>query len=197
MNKLLQLFEGKEFIFLDGGTGTLLQQQGIEIGKVPEVLNFTHPELIQKIQRSYIEAGSDVICTCTFGISEHKIAGCGYSVEELMAEAVKNAKAAAAGTGAKVALDIGPIGRMLEPNGNLSFEEAYDMFKRQILAGVGTDLIIIETMTDLYEAKAALLAAKENTDLPVICTMTFEANQRTFTGTEVRAMAMVYALHQS
>ena len=190
MNKLLQLFEGKEFIFLDGGTGTLLQQQGIEIGKVPEVLNFTHPELIQKIQRSYIEAGSDVICTCTFGISEHKIAGCGYSVEELMAEAVKNAKAAAAGTGAKVALDIGPIGRMLEPNGNLSFEEAYDMFKRQILAGVGTDLIIIETMTDLYEAKAALLAAKENTDLPVICTMTFEANQRTFTGTEVRAMAM-------
>ncbi|MEY8368413.1 homocysteine S-methyltransferase family protein [Anaerovoracaceae bacterium 42-11] len=190
MNKLLQLFKGKEFIFLDGGTGTLLQQQGIEIGKVPEVLNFTHPELIQKIQRAYIDAGSDIICTCSFGVSEHKIAGCGYCVEELMAEAVKNAKAAAAGTDTKVALDIGPIGRMLEPNGNLSFEEAYDMFKRQILAGSGADLIIIETMTDLYEAKAALLAAKENTDLPVICTMSFEANQRTFTGTEVRAMAM-------
>lgn len=190
MNKLLDLFSGKEFIFLDGGTGTLLQQQGVNIGKVPEVLNITHPEIVKKIQKSYIEAGSDIICTCSFGVSEHKIEGCGYTVEELMAAAVKNAREAAAGTGAKVALDIGPIGRLLEPNGNLTFEEAYDMFKRQILAGSGADLILIETMTDLYESKAALLAAKENTDLPVICTMSFEANQRTFTGTEVRSMAL-------
>jgi len=190
LNKLLELFQGKEFIFLDGGTGTLLQQQGIEIGRVPEVLNITHPEIVQKIQKAYIEAGSDVIFTCSFGVSEHKITGCGYSVEELMAAAVKNARESVKGTDVKVALDIGPIGRLLEPNGNLTFEEAYDMFKRQILAGEGADLIFIETMTDLYESKAALLAAKENTDLPVACTMSFEANQRTFTGTEVRSMAL-------
>lgn len=190
MNRLLQLFDGKEFIFMDGATGTMLQQQGVKLGKVPEVLNITEPELIQSIQRSYIEAGSDIITTCSFGVSEYKVSGCGYTVEELISAAVKNAKKAAEGTGAKVALDIGPLGRLLEPNGNVSFEEAYEMYKRQILAGKGADLILIETMTDLYEAKAAVLAAKENTELPVICTMTFEANHRTFTGTEIRSMAL-------
>ena len=190
MNRLLQLFDGKEFIFMDGATGTMLQQKGTELGKVPEILNITEPELIQSIQRSYIEAGSDIITTCSFGVSEYKVSGCGYTVEELISAAVKNAKKAAEGTGAKVALDIGLLGRLLEPNGNVSFEEAYEMYKRQILAGKGADLILIETMTDLYEAKAAVLAAKENTELPVICTMTFEANHRTFTGTEIRSMAL-------
>ncbi|MBR5315566.1 MAG: homocysteine S-methyltransferase family protein, partial [Firmicutes bacterium] len=190
MNKLLALFPEKEFIILDGGMGTMLQRQGVELGKVPEVLNINKPEVVQAVQKMYIDAGSNVISTCSFGVNEHKIQGCGYTVEELIGAAVKNAKEAVQGTDVKVALDLGPIGRMLEPNGNLSFEEAYEIFKRQILAGQGTDLIIIETMTDLYELKAALLAAKENSDLPVICTMSFEANQRTFTGTEVRAMAL-------
>lgn len=190
MNKLLSLFPGKEFILLDGGMGTMLQSQGVELGKVPECLNITHPEVVQKVHKMYIDAGSDIINTCSFGINEHKIQGCGYSVEALIQAAVKNARAAAEGTDTKVSLDIGPIGRLLEPNGNVTFEEAYEIFKRQIVAGKGTDLITIETMTDLYELKAALLAAKENSDLPVLCTMSFEANRRTFTGTEVRSMAL-------
>lgn len=190
MNKITELFKDKEFIFLDGGMGTMLQQQGVELGKVPEVLNITHPEVVQAVHRAYIEAGTDIICTCSFGVNEHKIAGCGYTVEELIQAAVANAKAACEGTDAKITLDIGPCGRLLEPNGNLTFEEAYEIFKRQVLAGAGTDLITIETMTDLYEMKAALLAAKENSDLPVICTMSFEENQRTFTGTEIRSMAL-------
>lgn len=190
MNRLLQLFGDKEFIILDGAVGTELQKRGVALGKVPEVLNITHPQVVQEMQKEYIRAGSDVIYTCSFGVNEYKIDGCGYTVEELISAAVKNAREAAEGTGVRVALDIGPIGRLLEPNGSLSFEEAYEIFKRQILAGKEADLIVLETMTDLYEAKAALLAAKENSDLPVICTMTFEANQRTFTGTEVRAMAL-------
>ena len=190
MNKLLNLFPDRAFIFLDGGMGTMLQQEVADIGKVPEVLNITHPEIIQKIQRAYVEAGSDIINTCTFGVNPYKIEGCGYTVEELIAAAVSNAKQAAEGTDAKVAVDIGPLGRLLEPNGTVTFEEAYEMFRRQILAGRDADLITIETMTDLYEMKAALLAAKENSDLPVICTMSFEANRRTFTGTEVKAMAL-------
>lgn len=190
MNKLLSLFPGKEFILLDGGMGTMLQSQEVELGKVPECLNITHPEVVQKVHKMYINAGSDIINTCSFGVNEHKIQGCGYTVEELIQAAVRNARAAAEGTDTKVSLDIGPIGRLLEPNGNVTFEEAYEIFKRQIVAGKGTDLITIETMTDLYELKAALLAAKENSDLPVLCTMSFEANQRTFTGTEVRSMAL-------
>lgn len=190
MNKLLQLFHGKEFIIMDGGMGTMLQNRGLDTGKVPEVLNITHPEVVQEIHRAYIEAGSDMISTCSFGVNKYKISGCGYTVEELICAAVKNAKEAAKGTDTKVALDIGPMGRLLEPNGNLPFEEAYEMFQRQIIAGKEADLIVIETMTDLYEMKAALLAAKENSDLPVICTMTFEENQRTFTGTEVASMAL-------
>ncbi|MGN0658719.1 MAG: homocysteine S-methyltransferase family protein [Emergencia sp.] len=190
MNRLLDLFPGREFIFLDGGMGTMLQKEGMDLGKVPELLNITHPEVIQKIQRAYIEAGSDIINTCTFGVSDFKVAGCGYTGEELIRAAVANARKAAEGTDAKISLDIGPLGRLLEPNGDVTFEEAYEMFRAQILAGSDADLITIETMTDLYEAKAALLAAKENSNLPVICTMSYESNHRTFTGTEVRSMAL-------
>ena len=190
MNKLLTLFPDKEFIFLDGAMGTLMQQQGIDLGAVPEALNITHPEIVQAIQKEYIDAGADIICTCSFGVNEYKLRNCEYTAEQLIRAAVKNARQAAEGTGAKVALDIGPIGKLLEPNGDLTFEEAYAIFKRQILAGEGADLITIETMTDLYELKAALLAAKENSDLPVICTMSFEENKRTFTGTAVSAMAL-------
>lgn len=190
MNKLLDLFPDREFIFLDGGMGTMLQEQGVDLGPVPEILNITQPEIIQNVQREYVKAGADIICTCSFGVNEYKLRDSSYTTEQLISAAVKNAREAVSGTDTKVALDIGPIGRLLEPNGNLSFEEAYQIFKRQITAGKGADIITIETMTDLYELKAALLAAKENTDLPVICTMSFEENQRTFTGTEVRSMAL-------
>ena len=190
MNRLLDLFENREFIFLDGGFGTMLQKENLDVGRVPEVLNITHPQIVQKIQKAYIDAGADMICTCSFGVNKYKTEGCGYSVEELIKAAVRNARAASEGTGTKVGLDIGPIGRLLEPNGNLTFEEAYEIFHMQVEAGSEADIIIIETMTDLYEMKAAVLAAKENSDLPVIATMTFEANQRTFTGTEVRSMAL-------
>lgn len=190
MNKLLNLFQGKEFIFMDGGMGTMLQASQEEIGKVPEVLNLTRPEVVRSIHKAYIEAGADLICTCSFGVNEHKIKDCGYTVEELIGAAVANARAAAEGTETKVALDIGPMGRLLEPNGNLTFEEAYDAFARQIRAGEDADVILIETMTDLYELKAALLAAKENSNLPIICTMSFEENHRTFTGTCLSSMAL-------
>lgn len=190
MNKLLNLFPNREFIFLDGGFGTMLQKENLDVGRVPEVLNITHPQVVQRIQTAYIDAGADIICTCSFGVNKYKIEGCGYTVEELMKAAVKNAREAAEGTDTKIGLDIGPIGRLLEPNGSLSFEEAYEIFKLQVEAGSDADVILIETMTDLYEMKAAVLAAKENAELPIIATMSFEANQRTFTGTEVRAMAL-------
>ena len=190
MNKIEKLFGNPDFIILDGGFGTMLQQSGAEVGKVPEVLNITRPEIVQDIHRKYIEAGADVIYTCSFGINDYKIEGCGYTVEELTSAAVKNAAEAAVGTDVKIALDIGPIGRLVEPNGNLTFEEAYEIFRRQIVAGRGTDLIVIETMTDLYEMRAALLAAKENSERPVICTMSFEQNRRTFTGTSIPSMAL-------
>ncbi len=192
MSRLLDLFENKEFIIMDGAMGTMLQQRGLDTGRVAEVLNITHGEDVKAIHKAYIEAGADMINTCSFGISEYKVKGCGYTVEELMAAAVKNAKEAVeeVGKNTKIALDIGPIGVLLEPNGTLPFEEAVEIFKRQIRAGQGADLIVIETMTDLYELKAALLAAREESDLPVICTMSFEADQRTFTGTEIRSMAL-------
>ncbi|WNX90578.1 homocysteine S-methyltransferase family protein [Emergencia timonensis] len=175
---------------MDGGFGTMLQKENLDVGRVPEVLNITHPQVVQRIQKAYIDAGADIICTCSFGVNKYKIEGCGYTVEELMKAAVKNAREAAEGTDTKIGLDIGPIGRLLEPNGSLSFEEAYEIFKLQVEAGSDADVILIETMTDLYEMKAAVLAAKENAELPIIATMSFEANQRTFTGTEVRAMAL-------
>jgi 5-methyltetrahydrofolate--homocysteine methyltransferase len=181
-----------EFIFLDGAMGTMLQKAGLKLGQRPETLSLTHGELIESIHRAYLEAGSDVIYTNTFGANRHKLEGTGCTVEQVIPAAVAIGRRAVEGTTAKVALDIGPIGELLEPTGTLSFEEAYDIFKEQVVAGAkaGADLIVFETMTDLYEVKAAVLAAKENTDLPVYVTMTFEANGRTFTGCSPEAMAI-------
>ncbi|MCR5704766.1 MAG: homocysteine S-methyltransferase family protein, partial [Eubacterium sp.] len=170
--------------------GTMLQKKGMELGTIPETLNILKPDWIVDIHRSYIEAGSQVVYANTFGANRYKMENSGYSVQELIGAAIANAKKAAEGTECKVALDLGPIGQLLEPTGNLTFEEAYDIFKEEIEAAKGTDLIVVETMTDLMETKAAVLAAKENTDLPVICTMTFEENRRTFTGCSVGAMCL-------
>src|SRR3712207_2175249 len=187
------LLESEEFVILDGAMGTMLQKSGLKLGERPEVLNITNQASIADIHLMYINSGSDIVYTNTFGANAHKLEGTGYSVEEVVFSGVKAAQIAVekADKQAYVALDIGPIGELLEPNGTLSFEDAYDIFKEQMVAGekAGADLIIIETMTDLYEVKAAILAAKESTNLPVFCTMTFEKNRRTFTGCSLEAFA--------
>lgn len=184
-----KLLNENEFVFLDGAMGTMLQAKGLEVGGVPELLNLTKPEWLEEIHGAYVGAGSQIVYSNTFGANRYKLAETGKSVGEIIPAAIANAKKAC-GNKALVALDIGPIGQLLEPTGSLSFEEAYDIFKEQIVAGKDADLIVFETMTDLYELKAAVLAAKENSDLPIICTMTFEQNMRTFTGCSVSAMAL-------
>lgn len=182
-----KLLDSKNFIFLDGAMGTMIQSAGVDAGHVPELLNVTSPELIMNIHRAYVQAGADIIYANTFGANSFKLQGSGFSVEQIIGSAVTNAKAAANGK-ALVALDLGPIGQLLEPTGTLSFEDAYNCYKQQILAGRDADLVVLETMTDLYELKAALLAVKECSALPVICTMTFEENGRTFTGVSPECM---------
>ena len=172
----------KNFILLDGATGTLIQKSGVKYDHVPEVLNITHPELIESFHRRYIDAGSDIVYANTFGANAYKLQDSGYSVEEIIGAGVKIARKAVEGTDTLVALDIGPIGQLLEPAGSMKFDEAYEYYKQQILAGKDADVIVFETMTDLYELKAAVLAAKENCDKPILTTMTFERNGRTFTG---------------
>jgi 5-methyltetrahydrofolate--homocysteine methyltransferase len=178
-------------LILDGAMGTVLQQRGLPPGGQPELLNLTEPALLDSVYREYIAAGSQVIYTNTFGANRLKLERAGRGVEEVISAAVGIARRAAAGTDVRVALDIGPLGELLEPMGSLSFEGAYDLFREMAAAGqaAGADLIVIETMTDLYEAKAALLAAKENTDLPVFVTMSFDESGRTFTGCTVPSMA--------
>jgi len=186
-----KLLENK-FIFLDGAMGTMLQAAGLKLGERPEALCITNPDEIYAIHKKYIDAGSNIVYANTFGANRHKMAGTGYSTQEVVKAAIGIAKKAC-GNSAYTALDIGPIGELLEPAGALSFEEAYDIFKEMVIAGAeaGADLVVFETMTDLYEVKAAVLAAKENSSLPIFVTMTYEQNGRTFTGCSVEAMASV------
>ena len=179
-----------KFVFLDGAMGTMLQAKGLQLGDIPELINISNPKWILDIHKSYINANSDIIYTNTFGANRYKLEGSGYSVDEIIPKAVAIAKEACKGTDALVALDLGPIGQLLEPTGSLTFEDAYEIFTEQIIAGKDADMVVFETMTDLYEIKAAVLAAKENSNLPIICTMTFEENGRTFTGCSVSAMAL-------
>lgn len=185
--------------YLDGAMGTMLQSAGLETGRAPESLNLSDPELITKIHREYLDVGAQILYTNTFGANREKLAHEGLSVEETVAAGVACAKRAVhafcqdnpQAECPRVALDIGPIGQLLEPYGTLAFEDAYDIFREVILAGKDADIIVFETMTDLYEVKAAVLAAKENSDKPVFVTMTFEPNHRTFTGCSVDAMCAV------
>ena len=172
--------------------GTTLQAAGLKTGELPELWNLTEPGKIAAVHRAYIEAGSRVIYANTFGVNRFKSARCGHSPAELIQAAVRCAKDAAGDLPVKVALDVGPLGQLLEPLGTLRFEEAYDVFREIMAAGeeAGADLVVIETMSDLYEVKAAVLAAKEHTKLPVWVTMTFEQSGRTFVGTTVASMAL-------
>ena len=176
------LLENNEYIVLDGAMGTMLQKSGLKLGGLPEELNFTNPGLIEDIHRQYIAAGAQAVYANTFGANAHKLRSSGYSVTEVIEKGIEIARKACDGTDTLVALDVGSLGRMMRPTGDMSVSEAYEMFKEIMLAGRGADFIVLETMTDLMEIKTALLAAKENTELPVVCTMTFEENLRTFTG---------------
>lgn len=185
-----EMLNNREFIYFDGAMGTMLQAKGMKMGAIPELLNIENPEWIIDIHRQYISAGADVIYANTFSANAYKLKDCGFSVTEVIRAGIANARKACEGTDTLVALDIGPIGQLLEPTGTLTFEEAYEMYKEQLLAGSEADLVVFETQTDLYELKAAVLAAKENTNLPIVCTMTFEKNHRTFTGCGISNMAL-------
>ena len=181
-----------DITILDGGMGTQLQAAGLPMGQAPELWNLTEPDQVTAVHRRYVEAGSRVLYTNTFGVNRLKAARLGHSVAELVEGGVRCARAACDDKSIRIALDIGPLGQILEPLGTLSFEEAYDIFSEIVIAGrdAGADLIVIETMSDLYEVKAAVLAAKENSSLPVWVTMTFEENGRTFVGTTIPAMGL-------
>ena len=193
-NKLQTLLKSRKFVYLDGGMGTMLQQNGLKLGQRPELFVLEHPEAVAKIHRQYLESGADVLYTCTFGANAHKLAGTGVSPAQVIKAAVAAAQKAAEGFPSPkplIALDIGPIGELLEPAGTLSFGEAYSLFREMAVAGeeAGADLAVFETIADLGEMRAAVLAAKENTSLPILATMTFEADGRTFTGCTAEAAA--------
>ncbi len=172
----------------DGGMGTMLQKSGLGAGEAPERLNLTAPEVVGAIHRAYVQAGADILTTNTFGASRQKL---GEDPAPYIAAGVALARRAA-GPDTFVALDIGPLGALLDPFGGLRFEDAYAMFAEIVEAGAraGADLVLIETMSDLLEAKAALLVAKECADLPVFVTMTFGQDGRTFLGTDPAAAAV-------
>ena len=194
MNKTLQNIMQKEFVLLDGAMGTMLLQAGLQLGENSEVFATSRPELLYSIHRAYIDAGADIIYACTFGANARKLAAAGTTPTEIIPRAISIARRAADDTPGRdiaVALDIGSLGELLEPTGTLSFQDAYAAFRDMLVAGeqAGADLVVFETMTDLYELKAAILAARENTNLPIFCTMTFDKNNRTFSGTCVESMA--------
>jgi len=176
----------KKYLLYDGAMGTMLQKAGLEPGEKPDLMNITAPEAVESIHKMYVDAGSDIICTNTFGSNRLNLKDTGYTSEEIITAAVKIAKRASAGR-AKVALDIGSTGHLLEPYGDLEPEDAYDIFKEMAVAGekAGADFVAIETMSDIHELKEAMTAVKENTKLPMLVTMTFEKGGRTFMGVTV------------
>lgn len=180
---------GKELLFLDGGMGTLLQAEGLAPGELPETWNIEHPEKVEAIHRRYYEAGSDVVLANTFGANVYKFHDDRYTVEEVIRAGIANAKRAGEQIGKEtyVALDMGPTGKLLKPMGDLDFDDAYEAFAEAVRYGekYGADLIHIETMSDTYEVKAAILAAKENSSLPVFVTMIFDERGKLLTGGDV------------
>lgn len=189
---------GKKLLFFDGGMGTMLQKNGMGAGEIPELLNITNPDLIKKIHTEYLEAGADVITANTFGANPLKSEEIGESLDMVIAAAMGAAKKAANDFTSEdkprfVAFDMGPCGRLLEPLGDLSFDECYESFAKisKTAEKCGADLVIIETMSDTLEAKAAVLAVKENTSLPIFCTMTFDESFKTLTGGDVHVMSAI------
>lgn len=191
---------GRQILFFDGGMGTLLQERGLKAGEVPETWNIVHPECIRQIHKEYLMAGSNIISANTFGVNAFKCKNLPYTVDELVTagiqlvqEAIQEVRSSSNG-GEKqpmyAALDIGSIGKLLKPLGEISFDEAYKTFQEIIVAGdrAGADLILIETVSDSYEIKAAVLAAKENSNLPVVVTMIFDESGKLLTGGDVASV---------
>ena len=189
------IFERRRFVFLDGAMGTQLQKRGLKVGQKPELAALEMPEVLTSIHAEYVTAGADLLLANTFGANARKLAGTGYSVAQVVEASLACARKAAEESGALVGLDIGPLGELLAPAGTLPFEDAYDAFAEIVGAGVqaGADFIFLETMTDLYELKAAILAAKEHSQLPVFVSMSFESRGRTFTGCTVESYGVTAA----
>lgn len=185
---------GKGPLIFDGAMGTTLQEKGLLPGEPPELWNISRPEVVESIHLSYLKAGAHVVSSNTFGANPFKCRENGMDMEKVITTGVALARQAVEKAGhGSVALDIGPSGKLLAPLGELPFEDAVNAFAKMVRAGAaaGADLILIETMNDLYEAKAALLAAKENTSLPVLVTMTFDGDGKLLTGGGIQAMAAV------
>jgi 5-methyltetrahydrofolate--homocysteine methyltransferase len=194
-------FSGDKIIFYDGAMGTMLQKRGLKPGSKPVLMNMTAPDTVREVHSLYIEAGSDIICTNTFGANKFELEGTGYSQDEVITAAVDVAKQAVASAGAntKIALNIGPLGQFIEPLGDLEPDQAVEAFAQQAIAGqkAGADLVAIETMSELSEMKAAMKAVRENTNLPIFATMTFDVNGYTFMGVPTNAfieLAEVYGV---
>lgn len=189
----------KKIVICDGAMGTMLQKQPVPPGKHPELLNLTHPEVIEGIFTEYFDAGSDFVATNTFGANRYKLADSGHSVAEVVTAAVNVARRAAdkaeksTGRPRCVALDISPIGRIMEPTGDLTFEEAYDIYTEIIEAGstAGADFLLFETYTDLAELRAGIIAAKEHSRLPIFATVTFQEDGRMLMGADPETVVNV------
>lgn len=188
---LNHVLASEEFLLFDGAMGTMLQRSGLQAGELPELLCLTNPQAVTAIHRAYVEAGSQVVTTNTFGANADKL-GEAAAVADVFAAAVQCARDAGA---AYVAADIGPTGELMFPMGELAFSHAYDLFAEQACAAeqAGADLVIIETMADVLEMAAAILAVKDSCGLPVFATMTFTASGRTFLGTGPADAALVMA----
>ena len=193
--KIEEVFARRRFIMLDGAMGTQLQLRGLTTEQKPELAAFIMPDVLTAVHRDYARAGADILLANTFGANPRKLKGTGYTVQQVIEASIACARTAAQETGALVALDIGPIGELLAPAGTLPFEDACAQFAEMVRAGAaaGAALVFLETMTDLYELKAAILAAKENCDLPVFTSMSFEARGRTFTGCTVESYGITAA----
>ena len=183
----------KDLLIFDGGFGSQLQELGMKAGEIPEYYNIEHPEMIIDIHHRYLKAGADFITTNTFGANPLKLEQHKYSYQEVILAAIQNAKEAKKiKPDAYIALDIGPIGKLMEPMGTLTFDEVYQSVKQMVeLVKEDIDVVLFETMTDIYELKASILAVKECSDLPVFATMTFETNGRSLSGCDPLTMVNV------
>ncbi len=182
----------QNFVFFDGAIGWILLRKGLKPGQRPDIMNIIAPEAVYDIQHRYYEAGSDILLTNTLGANAVALKDTGYSVEEIINAGVSIAKKAGMGK-ALTALDIGPVGEFIAPFGALTFDESYELYRRQVVAGeaAGADLVAVETMSDLLEVKAVMLAVRENTSLPVFVMMTFDKSGRTFTGCRPESFAVM------
>lgn len=177
------LIDNRKYIIYDGAMGTMLQKSGLKPGDRPDIMCMTSPKTVESIHRQYVEAGSDIICTNTFGANADTLRATRYSPEEVITTAVAIAKRAC-DAATKIALDIGPTGQLIEPIGDLKIDRAYELFKEQAVAGekAGADFAAVVTMSDITELKTAILAVTENTSLPVLTSMTFNSAGYTFMG---------------